>query len=158
MSTTLVPATQTPAPQSDHTYQPRLVPGYWLYDELQRDDPAELQRLMQEEQELYQQTSTPAYQEEVCARKLRSQEWLRQDITSGKFAQRAEEFHRLPSRDVSTKGKALAVLGIGTNSKPTMRIIKNTYRRKAKLLHPDVGGDAEAFKQLNAAYRILMQG
>src|SRR5579884_3925506 len=34
----------------------------------------------------------------------------------------------------------------------TKREVKNAYRRKARKLHPDVGGDAEAFKQMYAAY------
>jgi molecular chaperone DnaJ len=33
--------------------------------------------------------------------------------------------------------------------------IKKAYRRKARQLHPDQGGDAEAFKELTAAYEVL---
>jgi molecular chaperone DnaJ len=33
--------------------------------------------------------------------------------------------------------------------------IKRAYRRKARELHPDAGGDSEAFKELTAAYEVL---
>ena len=33
--------------------------------------------------------------------------------------------------------------------------IKRAYRRKARELHPDTGGDPEAFKELTAAYEVL---
>jgi len=46
------------------------------------------------------------------------------------------------------------LLGIAPGS--TKRDIKNAYRRKARKLHPDVGGDEEAFKQLHAAYRKVL--
>ncbi len=48
-----------------------------------------------------------------------------------------------------------AVLGVEPGA--TKRDVKNAYRRKARKLHPDVGGDAEAFKQLYAAYRALLK-
>ncbi|MFN6351937.1 MAG: J domain-containing protein [Cyanobacteriota bacterium] len=34
--------------------------------------------------------------------------------------------------------------------------IKKAYWRMAKAHHPDMGGDAEAFHRLDAAYRLLM--
>lgn len=33
--------------------------------------------------------------------------------------------------------------------------VKRAYRRKARVLHPDAGGDAEAFKEVTRAYEIL---
>ena len=47
-----------------------------------------------------------------------------------------------------------ALLGIDCNA--TKRDIKNAYRRQARKLHPDTGGDAEAFKRVYAAYRRLL--
>jgi hypothetical protein len=47
-----------------------------------------------------------------------------------------------------------ALLGIEPGA--TKRDIKNAYRRQARKLHPDKGGDAEAFKQMYAAYRKLL--
>jgi hypothetical protein len=38
----------------------------------------------------------------------------------------------------------------------TKRDIKNAYRRMARKLHPDRGGDPEAFKAMYAAYRKLL--
>jgi curved DNA-binding protein CbpA len=47
-----------------------------------------------------------------------------------------------------------ALLGIQPGV--TKRDIKNAYRRQARRLHPDKGGDAEAFKAMYAAYRRLL--
>lgn len=46
-----------------------------------------------------------------------------------------------------------AVLGVGPDA--TQDEIKRAYRRKARELHPDTGGDEEAFKQVTRAYQIL---
>lgn len=35
-------------------------------------------------------------------------------------------------------------------------MIKRAYRRLAKAHHPDLGGAAQAFHRLEAAYRLLM--
>lgn len=43
------------------------------------------------------------------------------------------------------------VLGVGANADAAT--IETAYRTKAKQLHPDTGGDAEAFHQLSAAYQ-----
>lgn len=45
------------------------------------------------------------------------------------------------------------VLGVGPGTEP--EAIDLVYRAKAKKLHPDVGGDAEAFKELQAAYEAV---
>ncbi len=47
-----------------------------------------------------------------------------------------------------------ALLNIEPGS--SKRDIKNAYRRHARRLHPDKGGDPEAFKALYAAYRRLL--
>lgn len=46
---------------------------------------------------------------------------------------------------------------LGVSHVATKREIRNAYRRKARKLHPDTGGDAEAFKQLYTAYRTLLK-
>ena len=50
--------------------------------------------------------------------------------------------------------EALRLLGLEAGASQDM--IKCTYRRLAKNHHPDLGGDAEAFLRLDAAYRLLM--
>jgi len=45
---------------------------------------------------------------------------------------------------------------LGIEPGATKRDVKNAYRRQARKLHPDKGGDAEAFKQMYAAYRKLL--
>lgn len=47
-----------------------------------------------------------------------------------------------------------ALLGIEPGA--TKREIKNAYRRQARKLHPDAGGDEAAFKRMYAAYRHLL--
>ncbi len=37
------------------------------------------------------------------------------------------------------------------------KIIKDSYRRQAKIHHPDLGGFAVAFRKINKAYRELLQ-
>lgn len=44
------------------------------------------------------------------------------------------------------------ILGVPINS--TEEQVTVAYRTKAKTLHPDVGGDADAFAKLNEAYRM----
>ncbi len=53
----------------------------------------------------------------------------------------------------STKPLAneFAILGIAQGA--TKREIKNAYRRQARKLHPDAGGDDAAFKRMHEAYR-----
>jgi hypothetical protein len=45
---------------------------------------------------------------------------------------------------------------LGIEPGATKREIKNAYRRQARRLHPDKGGDPEAFKAMYAAYRRLL--
>ena len=45
------------------------------------------------------------------------------------------------------------VLGITKTATPDE--IKKAYRKLAKTSHPDVGGDAEAFKEIAEAYEVL---
>jgi len=45
------------------------------------------------------------------------------------------------------------ILGVNKNSSESD--IKKAYRQLAKIKHPDKGGDAEEFKQINTAYSIL---
>jgi hypothetical protein len=48
------------------------------------------------------------------------------------------------------------VLGLPANS--DLDVIEAVYRTKAKRLHPDAGGDVEAFKELQAAYEAVKRG
>lgn len=46
-----------------------------------------------------------------------------------------------------------AILGVSPDA--STEEIKRAYRRKAREIHPDAGGDEEAFKEVTRAYRIL---
>ncbi|MFC6961787.1 J domain-containing protein [Halocatena marina] len=48
---------------------------------------------------------------------------------------------------------ALAVLGLPSNA--TDQQIRAAYRKKVKAVHPDMGGDPEAFQQVNEAYSTV---
>ena len=50
--------------------------------------------------------------------------------------------------------QALALLGLDAGA--TAAAITRAYRRLAKTHHPDLGGDVEAFRRLDAAYRSLL--
>ena len=43
------------------------------------------------------------------------------------------------------------------NSDRLSKIIKNAYRRQAKIHHPDLGGHAQTFRKLHAAYMELLR-
>ena len=70
----------------------------------------------------------------------------------------AEEFVRdfMEDRDIEKQRKeARKVLGVPENG-VDMELINKSYKEKAKQLHPDVnGGDAEKFKEINNAHKML---
>jgi hypothetical protein len=45
---------------------------------------------------------------------------------------------------------------LGVNWPCTAADIKQSYRQKARLLHPDAGGSAAAFAELQAAYEAAL--
>jgi DnaJ-domain-containing protein 1 len=51
--------------------------------------------------------------------------------------------------------KAFALLGIDPPSTPDQ--IRQAYRQKARSLHPDLGGEMEAFIHLQRAYRMALE-
>jgi DnaJ-domain-containing protein 1 len=75
---------------------------------------------------------------------------LRPDLQAGLDALRAKI--RAPYEP--RLAKEYTLLGIEPGA--TKRDIKNAYRRMARKLHPDKGGDPEAFKAMYAAYRKLL--
>jgi len=52
--------------------------------------------------------------------------------------------------------QAFAVLGLDVNKRITLSDIKQAYRNKAKVMHPDKGGGEKEFKELVAAYELLI--
>ena len=50
-------------------------------------------------------------------------------------------------------------IALGFNKKPeSVDEVKSAYRRLAKVLHPDAGGSAEAFRNLNDNYEKCLKG
>ncbi len=68
--------------------------------------------------------------------------------------QRAAIDARRMRREVRSHVGSYTLLGIEQGA--SKREIKNAYRRQARKLHPDKGGDEAAFKALYAAYRQLL--
>lgn len=97
----------------------------------------------QEEIDRFQQRKLKAKLDAICS------EPLRPDLQAAVDSMRAE---------VMATAKPLrndyALLGIEPGA--TKREITNAYRRQARKLHPDKGGDPEAFKTMYAAYRKLL--
>lgn len=48
------------------------------------------------------------------------------------------------------------VLGVPVGS--DFEIVKKAYRKLARKYHPDIGGDTEMFKEINAAYEAIEKG
>jgi len=46
---------------------------------------------------------------------------------------------------------------LGVDHRATRQDVTRAYRRAAKRHHPDAGGDASAFRALDAAYRLALQ-
>jgi hypothetical protein len=61
---------------------------------------------------------------------------------------------REPGGSSDPRRQALTLLGLEPGA--SLQLIKRTYRQLAKTHHPDLGGDAEAFRRLDAAYRLLI--
>lgn len=55
---------------------------------------------------------------------------------------------------VDPRREALACLGLDPGA--SAAAIKRAYRRLAKAHHPDLGGDVESFRRIDAAYRALI--
>ena len=59
----------------------------------------------------------------------------------------------------AVKGKSLINLKIGRselNTPQLQKLIKNAYRTQAKKHHPDLGGNAAAFRKIHQAYEELV--
>ncbi|MFM7733834.1 MAG: J domain-containing protein [Cyanobium sp.] len=50
--------------------------------------------------------------------------------------------------------QALEILGLGPGA--SLREVKAAHRRLVKRHHPDLGGDVESFRRIDAAYRLLI--
>lgn len=59
--------------------------------------------------------------------------------------------HAAPDRQ---RDEALAILELAWGA--SQAAVKAAHRRLVKVHHPDMGGDAEAFRRINAAYQLLI--
>ncbi|CAJ1402341.1 unnamed protein product, partial [Effrenium voratum] len=70
---------------------------------------------------------------------------------SGKGGGKGDDEDEAPSREVSTRFYEL----LGVSKDATSAEIKKAYHRQAMRLHPDKGGDPDAFKELQRAFEVL---
>jgi chromosome segregation ATPase len=61
-------------------------------------------------------------------------------------------------KDPNASAKELAALILGLRADASEKGIKAAYRSKAKITHPDVGGDDDIFKGVTEAMLLLMRG
>jgi hypothetical protein len=64
-----------------------------------------------------------------------------------------ERLGRIAGKPITARENALRILGLSLES--TAEQVKSAYRRLAKEHHPDVGGDAAAFRLVTEAYSLL---
>lgn len=63
-------------------------------------------------------------------------------------------------RVATVRSESLQYLGISKaelGSNELAKIVKNAYRRKVKVHHPDVGGEATTFRRIHEAYKELLR-
>jgi hypothetical protein len=91
----------------------------------------------------------------------------KQYLASRKVLEQAARFPMAPPlmrprlmKIPTVKPEALSFLGIlktDLHSNELRKIIKNAYRRQAKIHHPDLGGQAATFRKIHRAYRELLE-
>lgn len=114
----------------------RLVPGDIVYDKLIKTNPKKLQRMIQDELAIFQRTHALGWEEEFHT---------------------TVERVRVEDEQRNKKSADYQLLGLDKiEERVTKRIVKNAYRRAARKLHPDVGGNEEAFKQLQEVYHRVL--
>lgn len=70
----------------------------------------------------------------------------------------AEIVSGLPSLPAGAAGLEPCFASLGFSERPeTIATVQERYRRMAKVMHPDVGGDVEAFQLLRENYRKCLE-
>ena len=100
---------------------------------------------------------------------VRASEWLNEEpqrvvhellnrqepVRSGRRT-RSDQRSTDRKRDVSSDARTIAFKILGLEYGASQHAIKQAHRRLAKQHHPDLGGSAEAFCQINEAYQLLL--
>jgi hypothetical protein len=80
----------------------------------------------------------------------------KQRINSPRFRQRVEELTNEIERN-QKQSADYQLLGLANfDGQLLKKHVRNAYRRQSRRLHPDAGGNDEAFKELHAAYRRVL--
>lgn len=66
-------------------------------------------------------------------------------------------FTALPSPEAAAVPPWRTILGLPGDSKPTLELAKERYRRRAKETHPDYGGNATEFNLVQIAWEMAQQ-
>jgi DnaJ-like protein len=161
MATALIisPIPNLPPIPEDFSFHPTLVPGNDLYERLRVENPKKLKKMMEEERATAKYLNDPeflagAYEREVQRRERR----IRDHEQHGYWWHCYQEGLKSKQQMQAISDTDYGILGLDTASTYQKKDVRNAYRRKARKLHPDVGGDAESFKQLYIAYRNALKG
>jgi hypothetical protein len=155
MTKVLAETIELPPLKEDYSFHPTLIPGDSLYERLKVQNPKKLKRMIDEERLIASYMNTP--EALAMARETHKQA---QDSLRYEYATRGPYYYWYQEH---VKGKNQVtqadrdILGLNQSDILYKKDVRNAYRRKARKLHPDVGGDAESFKQLYAAYRTLLK-
>jgi hypothetical protein len=155
MTKALAETIELPPLKDDYSFHPQAIPSSPFYERLKVEDPKLLKKILAEERIAVKYMNTPEALAMARETHKKAQDELRHE-----YATRGPYFYWYQEH---VKGKNQVTQAhrdiLGLNQRDTLykKDVRNAYRRKARKLHPDVGGDAEAFKQLYAAYRTLLK-
>ena len=83
--------------------------------------------------------------------------WMKDfDEDIGPYDSIYDIYWRIEEKQHAKQNGDLALLNLDVDTALCKRDVKNAYRRQARKLHPDVGGNEEAFKALHSAYRTVL--
>lgn len=135
-------------------YGPRAME--WLNEEPLRVVEELRQRVERLEQRQGHSRRRPGTRTENHSDSQREADKQNQTDPPGSESKQRAGSRQEPARGSSSDPRleALRLLGLDDGASP--QAIKKAYWRLAKAHHPDMGGDAEAFHRLDAAYRLLV--
>ncbi len=96
---------------------------------------------------------------EAAARRQHQQAQREQQARSQQQADREREARRqlqAQQDQEARRQRAEALILLELSHGASLAAVKAAHRRLVKCHHPDMGGDAEAFRRINAAYQLLI--
>jgi len=113
-----------------------LVPGDIVYDHLKLTDPTKLERLLRDERRRYEQSHAPGYEQQYHEKVQVALDHVAQ------MQKRSPDYQ---------------LLGLDQfEGMITRQRVVGAFRRKAKELHPDIGGSHDQMTNLSDAYQRVL--